>query len=95
MRIHEYLKVVKKDGGEKVIKCIKCGYEFCTIEENYKEYALLWKRDFKDIKLRYPISGEKPKVTYQEFICPGCGVLLEVEITMKGSPILHDIEPYL
>ena len=25
-------------------------------------------------------SGEKPFVTYQEYICPGCGTLLEVDV---------------
>lgn len=96
MRIHEYLEIVDKKGGRKVIRCIKCGYEFCDAKENYKKYALLWERDPKELPLRSPYSGESMFFRYQEFICPGCGTLLQVDQYCpeldKDDPIVHDIE---
>lgn len=79
VRISEYLEIIKKEGGERMVRCMRCGYEFCEADENYKEYALLRERDMSDIKLRYLLSGESTLVLYQEFICPGCGTLLEVD----------------
>ncbi|MDY6861941.1 MAG: hydantoinase B/oxoprolinase family protein [Thermodesulfobacteriota bacterium] len=96
MRMHEYLEIVKNNNSDRIIRCIKCGYEFCYTKENYKEYALLWEKDLKGINLRYPISGEDPKVRFQEFICPGCGILLEVDLYSaeidKDSPLIWDIK---
>jgi len=96
MRIHEYLEIVQKEDGQKVIRCIKCGHEFCDARENYKNRCLLWERDLDGFPLRTPISGDKMFTHYQEFICPGCGTLLEVDMICpeldKDAPILWDIQ---
>jgi acetone carboxylase gamma subunit len=97
MRIHEYLEIVCKGEGQKaVIRCMKCGYEFCPADENYKKYTLVWERDLKDLPLRTPVSGDPMFTRYQEFICPGCGTLLDVnsfcpEID-ENDPIVWDIQ---
>ncbi len=96
MRIHEYLEIVPKEDGTRVIRCTKCGHEFCGAAENYKEYALLWERNLDDIPLRRPISGDEMFTRYHEFICPGCGTLLEVDLfcpELDGdAPIIWDIQ---
>ncbi|MBC8274662.1 MAG: hypothetical protein H8E40_06825 [Chloroflexi bacterium] len=95
MRIHEYLEIVKQN-GKNVIRCMKCGYEFCRAEENYKKHALLRERELCDVlNPIYCLSGEKPFVHLQEFICPGCGTLLEVDVVcpeLEEDPILWDIQ---
>lgn len=96
MRIHEYLEIVEKQPGQKVISCIKCSHEFCDAKENYKKYALLWECDTSEFPLRSLYSGESMFIRYQHFICPGCGTLLQVDQYLpeldKDDPILHDIE---
>lgn len=96
IRIHEYLEIVEKQRGNMVIKCIKCGYEFCNAKENYKQHALLWESETSEFPLRSLYSGEPMFIRYQQFICPGCGTLLQVDQYLpeldKDEPILHDIQ---
>jgi len=96
LRIHENLEVVEKEDHKKVIRCIRCGYDFCESEDNYKLYSLLRERTLTDIRLRSLISGDPIFVLYQEYICPECGTLLEVDNYStdldKGGPILWDIQ---
>lgn len=89
MRIHEYLEIVEKDTGEKVISCVKCGNEFCTPEDNYKKYALRWKRNLSELK--QVLENEPILEYYQEYICPGCGTLLQVDAC---CPQLDTDEPF-
>lgn len=95
MRIHEYLEIASKKDGSKVIRCLKCGHEFCGASENYKEHALLRERSLEGIALRTPISGDPMFTRYHEFICPGCGTLLEVGLFCpeldSDDPIVWDI----
>lgn len=96
MRIHEYLEVVDKQ-GKKTIVCVKCGHEFCGIDDNYKKYAIYRERDPRELPRMTPTSGDPLFVIYQEYICPGCGTLLEVdnfcpEIDSEEERILWDIQ---
>ena len=95
MRIHEYLEIVVNSEGKKVIRCLKCGYELCRASENYKKHCLLWERNLADLPLRSNPTGDKPFEHYQEFICPGCATLLEVDTVcpdIEDEPILWDIQ---
>ncbi|UCG66016.1 MAG: hypothetical protein JSW12_02905 [Deltaproteobacteria bacterium] len=96
MRIHEYLRIVSKNGDKKAIQCIKCGHEFCDANENYKEHALIWERKLDDVPLRTPVSGDPMFTLYHDFICPGCGTVLEVDLYCpeldKDDPIVWDIQ---
>ena len=83
MKFHEYLEIVEKSSGERVIVCVKCRNQFCGSEENYKRFSIYRENDLEDVKGRFLASGEKPFVTYQEYICPGCGTLLEVDVLCK------------
>jgi len=96
MKISEYLEISRDQTGKDVIRCLKCGYVFCSAQENYKEHALVFDDKLKDMNLRSLISGEDTMVTYNHYICPGCGVLLEVESICidlnSNDPILWDIQ---
>lgn len=96
LRMHEYLEVVEID-QRKIVRCIKCRYLFCDADENYKEYALLRERALTDINLRSPKSEQTILLLYQEYICPGCGTLLDVdnvcpELDPVDERILWDIQ---
>lgn len=97
MRLHEYLEIIEKHSGERVIICVKCGNQFCSDVENYKNFAIYRENDLADIKGRFLASGENPFVIYQEYICPGCGTLLEVDVLCKEleneeSEVIWDIQ---
>jgi len=77
IRLSEYLEVVEKKDGMKMICCIKCGNEFCVPGDNYKKYALRWTRDLHELKI--VTESEESIMSYQEYICPGCGTLLHVD----------------
>jgi N-methylhydantoinase B len=83
MKFHEYLEIVEKISGEKVIVCSKCCNHFCSATENYKKWAIYRESEPVDIRGAGLASGEKPFVTYQEYICPGCGTLLEVDVLCR------------
>jgi acetone carboxylase gamma subunit len=95
MRIHEYLEIVNKD-ERKVIRCLKCGYIFGSAKENYKKGCLVREREFNEVmNPTFCLSKEKPFERLQEFICPGCGLLLEVDVVvpeLEEDPILWDIQ---
>jgi hypothetical protein len=77
IRVSEYLEIVEKKDGTKRICCMRCGNEFCAPGDNYKKYALRWTRDLRELKK--VTEGEQPITSYQEYICPGCGTLLQVD----------------
>ncbi len=77
LRLSEYLELVEKKNGTRMICCIKCGNDFCPPGDNYKKYALRWTRDLRELKK--VTEAEQPVTHYQEYICPGCGTLLQVD----------------
>ena len=62
--------------------------EIASPDDNYKKYALRWARDIRDLKK--VTEGEQPITYYQEYICPGCGTLLQVD---TWCPLIDDDEP--
>ncbi len=96
MRIHEYLEIVEERDGRRQVRCVRCGHAFCDAAENYKEYALYRERDPAQLLGRGLVSGEKTFHVFQEYICPGCGTLLEVDTLVPGvegePPVLWDIQ---
>ena len=90
MKITEYLVIDHKD-EKKIIKCIKCDFEFCSADENYKLQALRINRDAYELNPSYnKIDDPDIPVYYQEYYCPGCMTLLAVDI---WCPLLDDEEP--
>ncbi len=90
LRIHEYLEIVEREGGRKVICCLRCGHEFCAAHDNYKKHALRRVRDLSDVRLRSLATGEPSVLKQQEYICPGCATMLEVDV---WCPELGEDEP--
>jgi acetone carboxylase gamma subunit len=94
--IGEHLQIVQSS-SERVVKC-DCGHEFGPYTENWKIHALIFVRDTEEL-LEELYPGPKacdPKLQeLREFICPGCGTLLEVEAVPPGYPITFDFLPDL
>lgn len=93
----EHLYIVEKDDGSRVVKC-DCGHEFGDYRRNWKLGALVRLRDdAASIGEIYPDKmGCHPDwMNLREFICPGCGRLLEVEAVPPGYPVVFDFQPDL
>ena len=93
LRIHESLEIAQ-DRGESVIRCLRCGYLFCSPQENYKKHALRRTVELGEIALRPLPSGDPYFGHYHEYICPGCATLLQVDIycpSLGGEEDLWDI----
>ena len=77
-RIAEYLEVVERIDGTKTICCVKCGHGFCVPEDNYKKYAVQRIRELDELK---KVGRDGANLTcFQEYICPGCATLLQVDV---------------
>ncbi len=87
--IHESLEL-GIDG--KHVRCVHCGASFGTVSENYKLYAA---RRTRPVPQDGNITPLRPDVVFQEYLCPGCGVLLQVDNwcpKLDGDEPLWDIE---
>ena len=86
----EYLELVNA-GHKSSIRCRKCGSELCKAEDNFKEFAPM---------AEYPLTRACPRnsrtkrFVLREFYCPGCATMLDVEIALKGAPLLHSYRIY-
>ncbi len=90
----EHLFIVQKD-RQRIVKC-DCGHEFGDWRQNWKLRALILARDDEaSLQEIYPgIRKPDPELCeVREFICPGCGALLKVEVVPVGYPIIFDSLP--
>ena len=88
MRIHEYLDA---EAGE--IRCRRCRHLFGDDTRNYKLGALCIERPLQDAN---PYVGDATRyvdadVRLRQYVCPGCGVLLDNEVARVGDPPIWDI----
>jgi acetophenone carboxylase len=77
--------------------CHHCGHPLGSAHENYKKGCLIAQRSPHEIW--QPLVDEKHSFSYDpgwarlvEFYCPGCAVMMDVEMLPPGHPITHDIE---
>ncbi|MBI3001232.1 MAG: hypothetical protein HYY46_22700 [Deltaproteobacteria bacterium] len=85
---------IAQNGSERFIRCIRCGYLFCHPEENYKKYSLRRIVDLDQAAVR-PLPSQEPYLgRYHEYICPGCGTLLQLDVfcpVLGGEEDLWDL----
>jgi N-methylhydantoinase B len=73
--------------------CARCDTELGPITDNYKEQCILAERP---ISHATPLAGDPHRFidatpVFRQFFCPGCGLLIENEVAIAGSPLLRDI----
>ncbi len=90
-RMSEYLEI-DDSSGMQVIRCRKCGHAFCPPTENYKEDARVSESPLAKIRM---VSTKTERFVLREFYCPSCATLLNVDMTLKGLPVLWDIQPQI
>lgn len=84
----EYL-IVDVSSRQGTIRCRKCGHAFCASNHNFKEAAL---------QAEFPLTRASPRnspterFVLREFYCPGCATLLEVEVALRGAPLVNSFK---
>jgi N-methylhydantoinase B len=94
LHFHEYLDVVSAD-NRFFIRCRRCGYLFCSADENYKRHALEIREDLEELAGHRVPSGEPYLGVFLEYVCPGCATLLQVDTYCPaegGETPLWDIQ---
>jgi N-methylhydantoinase B len=87
-RLSEYLDVVDGD-----VRCRRCEHVLGPADRNFKLGALV--RDLPLLEanpnLRDPAIYTDAELRFRQFICPGCGTMLETELSVDGAPPKWDI----
>lgn len=92
--IHEHLFIVAKE--QSAITKAYCGHEFGDWRQNWKLHCRISvRRTLDDLMEIYPPGTSlDPSVTeFREFICPGCGTLLDVDAVPPHYPIEREFFP--
>lgn len=98
LRIGDHLFIVRNDDGERVVKC-DCGHSFGDYRVNWKLDALInVRKTKKEMQQIYVYDEATPREGVQEireYICPGCGTQLSVEVVTPGYPSVFPMLPDL
>jgi N-methylhydantoinase B len=88
IRLTEYLHAIE---GE--IRCSRCEHVLGPADANFKHGALVREVPLPEGNptLRDPAIYTDSTVVLRQFICPGCGTMLETEIAVDGAPPQWDI----
>lgn len=98
LRIGDHLFIVRDDDGERVVKC-DCGHDFGDYRVNWKLNALInVRRTKEEMQQIYVYDEATPREGVQEireYICPGCGTQLSVEVVTPAYPAVFPMLPDL
>ncbi len=81
-QLNEYLIVARKRGKESVT-CTVCRKEICPSAADWRLHAIQRKRVLSTV---VPLVAEHPRVYLHEYICPGCGTMLDTQIVLHEKP---------
>jgi acetone carboxylase gamma subunit len=89
------LYIVDREDGA-VVKC-SCGHELGDYRQNWKLSTLVRvRRTAEELAEIYgPFACDPDWMELREFLCPGCGALLEVDAAVPGYPVTFDFLPDL
>ena len=97
VRLNEYLYVVKRKDGKRVVKCGKCGYDFGDYRVNWKINSMVIVRktqnELNEIYHWEEIAPLEGWSEIREYYCPGCYTLLSVECVPPGYPAIFEFLP--
>lgn len=94
LRFHESLEIVEAGGGERAMRCVRCGTLLGPADGNYKHHALRRDRDLADLAGRSMPDGSPYLAVFREYACPGCATLLQVDVwspVVGGEEDLWDV----
>src|SRR5581483_6632897 len=85
---------LRREADGKRLCCAKCAADLGPIADNYKAHCVA---HAANIETANPNIGDHRRYiddvpVFRQFFCPGCGALIENEITRADEPVLRDIE---
>ncbi|HLB12550.1 MAG TPA: acetone carboxylase subunit gamma, partial [Dehalococcoidia bacterium] len=83
--LNEYLVV--EEGS---LWCVRCGHFLGPADANFKLQASIREGPLTKAGPAINRHGPSPRFVLREFSCGGCGTMLEVEVNLRGSPIIWD-----
>lgn len=80
--------------GDEMIVCRECDTSICEQGENYKRHALARTKPLEEAGplINDPAEYVDDELEFRQFICPGCGTLLENEVILAELDPIHDKE---
>lgn len=77
--------------------CRNCGTEVGPVAENYKKFCLYRERSVEQIGRLFgdPRRFIDDDVVLREFLCPGCHILFDSEVSRRTEAPVKDIEIHL
>ncbi|MBI2881224.1 MAG: hydantoinase B/oxoprolinase family protein [Candidatus Tectomicrobia bacterium] len=84
--LSENLKAVKTSKGTD-LRCAKCGHRLSRAEEHWKDRVVVVR---SSLTRSGPRRSESERFEMRQYLCPGCGRLLDTEVALPGDPPLHD-----
>ena len=67
-------------GGERAIRCTRCGRALCAADQNYKRFAARSRIDLEELAGRPMPDGSAYLAELVAYACPGCATLLQVDV---------------
>jgi acetone carboxylase gamma subunit len=86
---------VKYEQSAGRLACERCGHQLCEWGANYKDFATVRTLTAEQVRDRISSSfyiKEHDGIEFREFICPGCGRVLDFETYEVGEPARLDYE---
>lgn len=92
IRIGDTLILARRDGTSSY-ECAHCSTSLGPGTDNYKNGCKLIESPVTDIAPEFHSTDPEmaAKMTFRQFICPGCGIRLDTEIARVGDEPLWDI----
>ncbi len=84
--LSQTLAVEDRDTGAAVC-CRGCGHALGPVNRPWKPAAVLRARPLREVGAVFTAD---PALLLREFVCPGCGALLDSEIALPDDPYLDD-----
>lgn len=90
--LNEYVRIRPHDGAA-WLQC-RCGRLLCRSADNLKEHVHAGEVPIQHAgPLAVPIAvAVSHRFVWREFHCPGCGLLLNAEVALRGEPYLFDAQ---
>lgn len=74
--------------GNKAV-CASCNYDLCPSDQSWKQSAVMRNVEIAEAGGKTYETGHRG-VMLRQFICPGCGRLLDTETATADTPPLND-----
>ena len=93
-RVHEVI-VARDEGDRRVLACHRCDAVLCGYRENAKEHLLVRTEPLVEA---LPLANDPAlyldgeDVVFRSYSCPGCQVLVSVEIVRRREPALVEMQ---